>query len=360
MKIKKNLASFMIGVTFITSLSGCTLPFVSSANNRDDSEISYIAFENKATSTDEIVNYITAAMENNQNSCEIFVPSEDLIDANVWLQKISGIEQIQCEYRMVKDGFNMVVTYECWDNYAIMKAFDENDTSSLNERQLELYNKYLEILDEITSPKNSDYENELAVHDYLVKNVTYIENEERNYNAYDALIKGEAVCSGYTECFKTFMDMLGIENYTISGEAGNQQHIWNVVKLDGEWYQVDVTWDDPVGSNSDYIEHAYFNISDEDMALDHKWESDMNKEYPATGTEYSYTNQAKLATISTQYALDNLIYRAIHNRQDHIVFCMTENLDLKSSVSYAGVKLSYSYKTTKRSDYTLYSVSFNY
>ena len=42
------------------------------------------------------------------------------------------------------------------------------------------------------------------------------------------------------------MDMLGIENYTISGKAGNDQHIWNVVKINGDWYQVDVTWDDPL------------------------------------------------------------------------------------------------------------------
>ena len=46
------------------------------------------------------------------------------------------------------------------------------------------------------------------------------------------MINGEAVCSGYTESFKTFMDMLGIENYTISGKAGNEQHIWNAVLLD--------------------------------------------------------------------------------------------------------------------------------
>ena len=42
------------------------------------------------------------------------------------------------------------------------------------------------------------------------------------------MINGEAVCSGYTESFKTFMDMLGIENYTISGKAGNE-HIYGML-----------------------------------------------------------------------------------------------------------------------------------
>lgn len=45
------------------------------------------------------------------------------------------------------------------------------------------------------------------------------------------------------------MDMLGIENGTVSGEAGDEQHIWNTVKLDDQWYHVDVTWDDPIGSS---------------------------------------------------------------------------------------------------------------
>ena len=186
-------------------------------------------------------------MSDNQTSCNIFVPDPDLIDANEWLTRISGIEQIKCEYRRIKDGYNLVVTFECWDNYAIIKAFNSGNTSQLNSRQVELYNKYIEVLAEVTSPARSDYENELAIHDYLVSHITYIDNGGSTFNAYDAMINGEAVCSGYTESFKTFMDMLGIENYTISGKAGNEQHIWNVVKLDNDWYQVDVTWDDPVG-----------------------------------------------------------------------------------------------------------------
>ena len=118
------------------------------------------------------------------------------------------------------------------------------------------------MLDSVTSPSNTDIENELAIHDYLVENVSYVDTGDSSYNAYSALINGIAVCSGYTECFKTFMDMLGIENGTVSGEAGNEQHIWNTVMLDGQWYHVDVTWDDPIGSSFEYTDHAYFNISE--------------------------------------------------------------------------------------------------
>ena len=134
------------------------------------------------------------------------------------------------------------------------------------------------------------------------------------------MINGEAVCSGYTESFKTFMDMLGIENYTISGKAGNEQHIWNVVKLDNDWYQVDVTWDDPVGSSQEYIDHSYFNISDSDMAIDHTWTSDINDANPANGYIYTYPVQAKLHSAGTQYELDRYILRCIKSRSQHIEF----------------------------------------
>ena len=226
MKHIKYWASLLTGAVILASLCGCTLPFTNDNSSDSSTEISYTAFDNKATDTEDIINFIIEAMSDNQTSCNIFVPDPDLIDANEWLTRISGIEQIKCEYRRIKDGYNLVVTFECWDNYAIIKAFNSGNTSQLNSRQVELYNKYIEVLAEVTSPARSDYENELAIHDYLVSHITYIDNGGSTFNAYDAMINGEAVCSGYTESFKTFMDMLGIENYTISGKAGNEQHIW--------------------------------------------------------------------------------------------------------------------------------------
>ena len=360
MKYRKYWASLLSGAVILASITGCSIPFTTDNNSENSTEISYIAFDNKAANTEDIIRFIIEAMENNETSCNIFVPDDDLIDANEWLTKISGIEQIKCEYRKVKDGYNLVITFECWDNYAIMKAYNSNNTSQLNSRQLELYNKYTEVLSQVTSPSKSDYENELAIHDYLVSNITYVDNGGSTFNAYDALINGEAVCSGYTESFKTFMDMLGIENYTISGKAGNEQHIWNVVRLGNDWYQVDVTWDDPVGGSPDYIDHSYFNISDADMAIDHTWDSEINDKNPANGYVYTYPVQAKITSVGTQYDLDRYIYRCIKNRVHHIEFTTTTDLDLKSAVANAGVQLSYSYKTTERTNYTLYSVTFTY
>lgn len=174
MKHIKYWASLLTGAVILASLCGCTLPFTNDNSSDSSTEISYTAFDNKATDTEDIINFIIEAMSDNQTSCNIFVPDPDLIDANEWLTRISGIEQIKCEYRRIKDGYNLVVTFECWDNYAIIKAFNSGNTSQLNSRQVELYNKYIEVLAEVTSPARSDYENELAIHDYLVSHITYI------------------------------------------------------------------------------------------------------------------------------------------------------------------------------------------
>lgn len=195
------------------------------------------------------------------------------------------------------------------------------------------------MLDSVTSPSNTDIENELAIHDYLVENVSYVDTGDSSYNAYSALINGIAVCSGYTECFKTFMDMLGIENGTVSGEAGNEQHIWNTVMLDGQWYHVDVTWDDPIGSSFEYTDHAYFNISAKDMALDHTWDRDKYAEYEDCGTKYSYIKYANITMISNTSQLNRLIRNTVKNKETHLEFSCTFTTDLKIPLFQRPVRL---------------------
>ncbi|MGN0316462.1 MAG: transglutaminase domain-containing protein [Lachnospira sp.] len=356
---KRLLASFFIGTVLSFSLSACSLTLQSESITEDDS-ISYTAFDNRATSTDEILQLLINSMEQNKGTCELFVTDVQLIDADLWVERLDGVEKIQCQYRRVKDGYNVVVDYDCWDDYAITYAFRNNNTSMLNERQLELYNVYSNIISTVTSRNNSDYENELAIHDYLVDNITYVKSGSTVFNAYDALIHGKAVCSGYAECFKTLMNMLGIENATISGIAGGDQHIWNAVKLDGQWYQVDVTWDDPIDSQLDTIDHSYFNITDDDMSRDHEWDRNIFKEYSSTSTEYSYVNASDVKVINNQSELNVYLTDRIRCREADVEFASTCDINIKEAASRAGEQLTYVYKTSERSEYTLYYIKFTY
>ena len=127
------------------------------------------------------------------------------------------------------------------------------------------------------------YDKVKYVHDYLVKNVEYdyIAAEKNDQpitsktvdqanTAYGCLVNGKAVCGGYAKAFQLLMIMLGIECEYVRGEAG-ESHAWNCLKLDGEYYWFDVTWDDQ--NNSDYPElvlYNYFGCSTDDLYKTHK------------------------------------------------------------------------------------------
>ena len=71
------------------------------------------------------------------------------------------------------------------------------------------------------------------------------------------MIEKFGICSGYSDAMKIFLDKLNIVNYKVS----NDQHIWNLVYLDGTWYHLDATWDDPVASDGkQYLIHNFFMI----------------------------------------------------------------------------------------------------
>lgn len=128
-------------------------------------------------------------------------------------------------------------------------------------------------------------EREKYVHDWLVENVAYRKGAPMNQSAYSALVGGETVCAGYARAFQYLMQQLGLACYFCTGDAG-EAHAWNILRLDGEFYNVDVTWDDTGGAPS----YAYFNLTDAAMGRDHTREG-LSLNLPAcAGTAHSYEN----------------------------------------------------------------------
>lgn len=168
---------------------------------------------------------------------------------------------------------NMEVTdsYYVYRNKIYGEPIPEEKTRSIE--LLYVLNDFIEknIADNMT-----DYEKELAIHDYLVESVTYGNKETYNedeHSVYGALINHTAVCEGYAKAFKLISDCCGIVCIYVEGdEACN--HAWDMVCIDDEWYHIDVTWDDPVGEDDDYISHAYFNVNDDFISQEeHTWDS---------------------------------------------------------------------------------------
>lgn len=147
---------------------------------------------------------------------------------------------------------------------------------------------------------STTYERVKYVHDYLVEHVTYdYECAEKNYQtvkeasneqshtAYGALVKGLAVCDGYARSFQMLMNMLGIECEYIEGYTGGL-HAWNYIKLDGENYWMDVTWDDlGFAEYPEAVKYDYFCCTSEELYNTHS-PKEVFEIPECTATEYSF------------------------------------------------------------------------
>lgn len=309
------------------------------------------------TSQDDITSLLLQTMYENKDSCTFNVPDKSYVDADAWLNSLAGLNKIHCEYITYSGFCQVTAQIEYWDNYPIIYAYRSNDISALNEQQTAMYNRYCDILSSTVSSSNPDVINELTVHDYIVNNVRYVLDRNSDSPAYDALFNGSASCSGYTEVFQTLMDMAGIRCIPVTGQAGGDSHIWNMVCLDGQWYHVDTTWDDPVGGDGT-IRHNYFNITDDDILLDHTIESG----HPAaTGTDLAYYNVLGYTLFSSQSELNHYLASQV---KSHAASCnfMTRGFtpDIRAGVKCGKKTVSYRVLATERTGYSTYTVTFEY
>lgn len=137
-----------------------------------------------------------------------------------------------------------------------------------------------------------ELEREMIIHDALVDSVEYdfdvAESDDATadaFNIYGALVKKKAVCSGYACATKMLLNRVGIQCRTVVGMSKNTGHMWNQVKINGNWYHLDVTWNDsPAGTDGVlYVRYHYFNLNDELIKKNHT----IGKNYSQMVCEYT-------------------------------------------------------------------------
>ena len=129
------------------------------------------------------------------------------------------------------------------------------------------------------------------------------------------------MCDGYSKAFKLLMDKLGIRCGIVSGETirSSGGHSWNYVLIDGDYYWIDVTWDDPVGQDPNEVKrellHTYFCITDEQLLRNHILDSNLLFVPQCTSLTYNYMRKNGL--LMDEYSFDgfNRIFSGI---TDHI------------------------------------------
>lgn len=205
------------------------------------------------------------------NGIENLETEIDLKDANIPNTTIDGIPVISYIFQEVLEEnpqfFYLDKKYGYSGNSETIIGLSvlytaDNDTISTMKRELYLAaGKYLALLDD----SMTDYEKALVLHDAIALNCEYDEalgtTDPYAFTAYGVLCKNRTVCEGYSYAYKYLLDLAGIECHIVS--SNQMSHAWNSVCIDGKYYNVDVTFDDPVHDKIGRVDHKYFLLSDE-------------------------------------------------------------------------------------------------
>ena len=161
-----------------------------------------------------------------------------------------------------------------------------------SREQTEEYKKRIEKVKAIISGRcaglRTEAEKEKIVCDYLIETVDYAIDMTYNQNAATVLCENVGQCSGISRAAKLFFDHLGIESRIVFGDGRNdsgnyESHAWNIVKIDGAFYHLDVTY--LIGANGLKKKpfcYPYLNRTDAQISVNHRWKGN----YPVCNTEY--------------------------------------------------------------------------
>ena len=150
------------------------------------------------------------------------------------------------------------------------------------------YNALKSIVDKLVSETKgmTDLDKVVYMHDYIVRNATYSKSSNLGYFASGILVDGKGLCNGYANALKLLLRQSGVDVKFVT--PSGMQHEWVLIKIDGEWYHADPTWDDTRSSVSGKVSHKFLIRNDAEFSVEGN-----NKHYGWTGTLSSstkYTN----------------------------------------------------------------------
>ncbi len=222
-------------------------------------KVSYVPYNKE-----ELIDIYFNVLNNGYNEFTFYCPKE-------YKSCTKDVESIGNDSKLMSNINNYVHPY---NSFKTIKT----KVSSNNEITLEIQKKYSEekinkinelvnnVISELDLNNIDDLTKIERIHNYILNHTVYDKNTN-NFDinsAYGSLIEGHAVCSGYADAFSIFMNIYKIPNIRVSSE----NHLWNLVYINGKWLHIDLTWDD---SENNKYDNNYFLITKEKLfSLDTK------------------------------------------------------------------------------------------
>ena len=197
------------------------------------------------------------------------------------------------------------------------------------------------IIDECINEHQSEYDKVRALHDYLKSNLEYDMVAATSgysipeaHNLVGALIKHKCVCEGFAKAFKFLCDKVGIECWVVAGVGnstlGTGPHGWNIVRINGYYHHVDVTWDNQYSDSSSAPNYGYLNLSDEEISKDHTWN---RRNYPACpSSPYNYF-KVNNALLDSRAQLESMLYNCFQMEESIIMFRVVRGSILEREIN---------------------------
>lgn len=233
---------------------------------------------------------------------------EALLDAirqkqSAFRAEIVGDTQLVSDVYAVIDNYwhprQVVILERTSDSLTPMVAFALNYQTIDPGEQL-VQQRVAEIVDTLIAPGMHPHQQVRVLHDWVVLNTAYDMSLTR-YGADDILRYGTAVCNGYGLLLEALLTEAGFNALFVTGtirpayrsDTGGAtlldgEHAWNMVQLDGQWYHLDATWDDPVPDTPGRVEYSYYMLTDAEMSVTRTFDTDLsNFMRPQAMTSYA-------------------------------------------------------------------------
>ena len=321
-------------VVSIALLAGCSHKQI----NIDTENIPSDTTENKQLLNNEVYNKIYNILsEGNVSFALKDVDEEDIIE------EYENIVKEHPELFWLGDGYSCetitdestkTVTFEC----------AHTSMQDISEKRSRFDSIVKKILDE-ANMQSTLYDKVIYIHDYIIDHTQYDQETYQKMNsskeqneiyeattAFGCLVNNKAICSGYSAAFQLLMQKLGITSGRVSGrKTGGEDHEWNYIVLDDEYYYVDVTWDDPINIDlQDNKTYEFFCITTDELKETH--EIDKDQFVPeCSANKYDYYIYNNLFLEQYDYELFKKIYK--NNNDDRIEVKFLNSTEQKKAIN---------------------------
>lgn len=202
------------------------------------------------------------------------------------------LRQGECYYYFANSCVMFLSNFGLKNNICSSMQFEGMDADFLNR-----YNRMMSALNEIksmTTSQMTDLDKVILAHEYIIQHAYYEKTSLTRGCTGGILGDGHGLCAGYADAFNDALKYLGIEARYVS--SNDMNHAWSLVKIDGQYYHVDCTWDNTTEEDKGYLGHNYLLASDTRFA-----KSIPSRHYNWSVSEEDVAGGVKVPATSTKW-----------------------------------------------------------